>query len=161
MKIIEDAAIKIRTVLQTNLPAKLDTIDTERGDGIVLDDIAFFSITSYQLNEYFPRPAMFILGENTPFLEISTVGGKRKRMTYIMDLTVVVEDNDEERLQKKLWRYADGVERVLEADRRLGGTVHSIIIKDLLITSRGFTTSSAPTRAISLLAEIQQDYTID
>lgn len=156
---IEDVVTKIKTTLQASLPAKLDTIETERGDGVILDDIAFFSITRLQRDEYFVRPALFILGENTP-LTISTIGSNRKRATYRVELLVIVEDSDEERLQKKLWRYHAGIERVLDSDRRLGGTVHSITIIDLLIVGGSFKESATQERTMSLLAEVIEDYVI-
>ena len=156
---IEDVVTKIKTTLQASLPAKLDTIETERGDGIVLDDIAFFSITRLQRDEYFARPALFILGENTPFT-IVTIGGNRERAKYRIEMCVVVEDNDEERLQKKLWRYFEGIKRVLSLDRRLGETVHSIEVTDLLTFSNVFKESSTPERTIFLLTEVIEDYQI-
>ncbi|MGR3311205.1 MAG: hypothetical protein ACUZ77_10580, partial [Candidatus Brocadiales bacterium] len=57
---------KIKSLLETNLPTKLDEIETVRSDGIVLDDVAAYYVTNRLKDMIVSYPCIFILGEETP-----------------------------------------------------------------------------------------------
>lgn len=155
---LEDVVTNLKTTLQTSLPSKLDTIETERGDGIVLDDIAHFSITGFEKDDYFACPALFVLGEGTP-TSIEVMGNNKKRATHTIIVIIIVEDIHEETIYKKLLRYCEAVERIIFNDKRLGNTVHSALItKTAVIEGAKYTTTSSMQRAVGLVIEVIEDY---
>ena len=101
---LEDVVLKIKSILQTNLPTKLDTIETQRGDGIVLDDIASFFISRFQKDDAFARPAIFVIGEDTPIIDFRLGTAREIEAKHIIGIILIAEDADDDVLQKKMWR---------------------------------------------------------
>lgn len=134
---IEDVVRQIRTRLQQGLPQKLDAIELERGDGVVLDDVRSFLIQRTSVGQNRPRyPSLSILGE---FTAGSNALSRRRELRHKISIWVShrVVGPDTELLQIKLWRYVEAVERLLGADPTLGGKVI-----DSVITSHDFLDSA-------------------
>lgn len=122
---IEDIVNKIKSLLETNLPARLDEIELARNDGIVLNDIAAYYVIN-KLGDMIVRyPCIFILGEETP--SANRIGRKRE-WKHKTTIRVFSRDVDEEILQRKLWRYVEAVEKVLNKDITLAGAATYSVI---------------------------------
>ena len=119
----------LKTLLQNQLPAKLDQIELGRADGVTLEDIQSFFIelgsgspTSRQsggaarhLDARLGYPNVTILGEAT-----STSNAISRRRELKHEISVWITDRevspDSELAQTKLLYYAEAVERVLASD---------------------------------------------
>lgn len=122
---IEDIVNKIKLMLETNLPARLDEIEASRNDGIVLNDIAAYYVTNRLKDMLVSFPCIFILGEETP--SANRIGKKRDFRHRII-IRIFIRDVDEEILQRQLWRYMEAVEKVLNQDVTLGGVATYSVI---------------------------------
>ena len=89
---IEDVLGKLKTTLQTYLPARLDVIDSTRGGGIVLDDIASFHTTEYALDTYLNFPTLFLLGVTTDLKFLLKSSANYRDATHRITGIVIVSD---------------------------------------------------------------------
>lgn len=129
---IEDILRQIRALLQNQLPGKLDQIELERADGVILDDVESFLIQGGQKDGRTKYPSITILGEATT---ATNALSRRRELRHKISLWVTdrVVAPDSELAQTKLWRYVEAIERVLASDPTLGGKV-----VDLVITSHEY-----------------------
>ncbi|MFQ5956177.1 MAG: hypothetical protein ACE5KK_00195 [Candidatus Brocadiales bacterium] len=126
---IEDVVRQIKTLLQNNLPGKLDTIEAERGDGVVLDDIQSFLAERGHKDAGRMYPNITVSGLETSASNIlsSRRELRHKVLVEIADRAVSV---DTDLLQTRLWRYVEAVERVLGSNPALSGKVIDSAIVD-------------------------------
>lgn len=124
---IEDVVNKIKSILQANLPAKLAAIDTARGGGITLRGVANtdYFVAQIDMAKMVTFPALFILAVNTPAINMVA---QRREFNHVIDIKVLeryvaVDSRTTENLQRRLWRYIEAIEDILNSDLTLGGTV--------------------------------------
>ncbi|MFQ5863159.1 MAG: hypothetical protein ACE5IC_08545 [Candidatus Brocadiales bacterium] len=126
---IEDVVRQIKTLLQNNIPGKLDTIEAEKGDGVVLDDIQVFFVERGHKDAGRKYPNITVSGLET---SASNILSSRRELRH--KVSVEVADRavsvDTDLLQTRLWRYVEAVERVLGADTTLSGKVIDSAIVD-------------------------------
>ena len=104
----EAAVEEIRTLLENQLPAELDAIETEKSDGITLNDpVDYFFGERQTVNE-------------TPVVHVVPGSGSLQQSTRFMEndlsvsIFVTIKDNRPENLKKKIMRYVKAVQKVLE-----------------------------------------------
>lgn len=113
----------LEAYLQTNMAAKLDALDTEYTDSIVLEDPVtspsgrFAYVGAKNLQDIPSFPALYIVSPTSSAEPWEAYAGeqsiKSKPQAYV---GVVVLDPDEESLQLRLYRYARAItELLLEA----------------------------------------------
>lgn len=130
---IGNVADKLVTTLRTALPAKLDTLDTEYNDGIVLEDIPtdnFFISERQKLPGF---PLLCVIPEST---DLNPFSGEFRYSIEYHNLTLAIAltaNEDEDTLKKRALRTIRGVEEVLLSDRTLGGSVD-----DVLLIAKGY-----------------------
>jgi len=98
---------EVVTYLTTNLPAKLDTIDTQMGDSITTDDVAeWIRRDPSDIRALTLVPACFVVVPRS-----SIVNWRADVMTSNHDLWIylVARDSDPETLRKKIYRYGRGI----------------------------------------------------
>ncbi len=119
---IEDVVRQIKILLQNNMVSKLDTIEAERGDGVVLDDIQAIFIEQGNKDVMSLYPNITVSGLETT---ASNVLSSRRELKHEIMLEIAdrVVGADTDLLQTRLWRYVAAVERVLAADTTLTGKV--------------------------------------
>ncbi len=154
---IEDIVNKIKSLLETNLPAKLDAIEAARNDGIVLNNIAAYYVTNRLKDMIVNFPCIFILGEETP--SANRIGRKREFRHKII-IRIFIRDVDEEILQRQLWRYVEAVEKVLNQDVTLGGAaINSVITAHKY--NPAYKAGMLFVRDVSLLLEVDERYSVN
>ncbi len=119
-------ADKIKSQLQTSLPAKLTTLTTEYGDGLTLASIpnAHYVISERSKLPGFPLVA--IIAEDT---DIPADGEFRYNIEW-HSLTVAValmDNRDEDNMVRRVHRTLRGVEEVFLDNRTLNGSVADVI----------------------------------
>lgn len=126
---LEDITRQIKAILQNQLPAKLNQIELERADGVILEDVQSFFVQIWPEKAIrLKYPAIAILGlETTATNALSRRRELRHEVSvWIMD-RVVAPDSDLS--QTRLLRYVEGMERVLASDPTLGGKALDSILK--------------------------------
>jgi len=108
------------------LAAELDVQDADYGDGIALADIPDRDMHYGDANELPPPqnlPALYVIPRGYAASEyLFSV----KDVRHTMDVQVFVAHTDAPGLQKRLWRYARAVEKVIEDRVLTGGDVHDV-----------------------------------
>lgn len=107
-KLVEKAVTDVKAYLQTNLPAKLDALDTEYADGIMLDDIKAFYIAEQDVPE---TPALFVLASSSNLTERGH--DDRFDPRHRMTVGVMVNEQDTEKLRKRIYRYIRAIIELL------------------------------------------------
>jgi hypothetical protein len=116
------------THFQSCLPAKLDTLDTEYNDGIILEDVPnqYYYITEKQKMEGFPL--VCVIADNTDG-RVGTgeprYGIERHQLTIAVAL---VGNNTEEELERRTSRTLRGLQECIEDNRTLNCSVDYIDI---------------------------------
>ena len=114
--------------LQDNLPAKLNELDAEYNDGIVLEDIPNeFMFVSEKLNPP-GYPMLVIIAEGTdlnPFDGQSRYGIEHHELTIAIAL--ISRGEDEEFLKRRTMRTIRGIEEVLLENITLNNAVNDVI----------------------------------
>lgn len=103
---VEALVDAMKTYLNTNLPAKLDALDTEYTDTIVLDDIVNYYVGQRSAESVPEYPACFILATDTT---IGYWNNSTNEATHEVAISVLVLDPDAEVLQRKVYRYARAI----------------------------------------------------
>ena len=119
---IEDAMAGLQAIMEQDLPGFLATITAEWNDGIKLDPIAAYDWEELHKGGVRATPAALLMGieESDPVLR-----------DQIRDATIIVyliiTDRQKSALTKKLFRYADGLRRMLRSavNRTLRGKIIS------------------------------------
>ncbi|MCP4364528.1 MAG: hypothetical protein GY800_04445 [Planctomycetes bacterium] len=117
---LEDIVRQIQTLLQDQLPAKLDQIELERADGVTLEDVQSFFIQLSHKDARTKYPSITIIGEFT--VADNALSHMRELIHKVSIMTTVREVSpDIELAQVKLWRYIEAIERVIASDPTLNG----------------------------------------
>ncbi len=116
----EDIVGQIRTLLQNQLPAKLDQIELERADGVTLEDIQSFFIQQDHKDACTQYPNITIVGE---FTTSTNTLSRRRKLRHGVSIWVILREvsPDSNLAWTKLWRYVEAIERILTNDYTLGG----------------------------------------
>jgi hypothetical protein len=115
--------------VQSNLPAKLDALDIEYDDGIILEDIpSDFMFISEKVNP--PGfPIMAVLPEGTnmnPFDGQSRYGIEHSALTIAVAL--ISRGESEEELKRRTMRTVRGISEIFLDDRTMGNAVNDVIL---------------------------------
>jgi len=119
----------IKTHLQTNLPAKLDVLDAEYADGIVLQDVDNSNYYISEVRKLTGFPMITIIPERT---DAPSDGQYRYGIEYhfLKIATVVVQTaTKEDELTRRSGRYTRAVEEVLLDDTNLNCSVTDVVIE--------------------------------
>lgn len=161
---LEDVRDKVKTVLQTYLPAQLDVIDTARGGGIVLDDIASFHTTEFALDDFLQLPALLILAVRTNLEHLLRSSANYRDTTHTLNVIIIVSEVQNETLETRLLRYAQAVEQVLVTHNTLDDVSDLIIDTNVLRYGIGevkrFSTSQTFVQGMGIVVEVKERYTI-
>ncbi|HHT9118853.1 MAG TPA: hypothetical protein ACFYD1_09480, partial [Candidatus Hypogeohydataceae bacterium YC38] len=135
---LEDILRQIRTILQNQLPNKLDQIEQERADGVSLEDVQSFLIQTFpREGTHLKYPAIYLLGlETTGANAIS----RRRELRHPISIWVIdrVVSPDSELSQIRLLRYVEAVERILASDPSLGArAIDSVITRHVHLLKEG------------------------
>lgn len=119
---VEDIIKQIRTLLQNQLPAKLDRIELERADGVTLEDIQSFFVQPDHKDTCIKYPNITILGEAAT---ATNAPSHRRELRHRIYIWVIFREvfPDSDLAPAKLWRYVEAIERVLASNPTLGGRV--------------------------------------
>jgi hypothetical protein len=130
---LEDILKQIRALLQNQLPGKLDQMELERADGVIMEDVQSSIIelggdsitgrkgTGTGHPEGRPKyPSITVLGQAT---HVRSALSRRKEMTHRISIWITDREvsPDSELAQIKLCRYVEAIERILSNDPTLGG----------------------------------------
>lgn len=103
---VEALVDAIKAYMTTNLPAKLDALDTEYTDTIVLDDVVTWYVGQKSVESIPEYPAAFVLANdsNVEYWNATVSNGLHR-----VAISVIVLDADPEVLQRKCYRYARAI----------------------------------------------------
>lgn len=121
LALIEGAVNAIKDYLETNMGDKLDELDAEYDDGITLADIQ-----NYYLAETLAIPAMpaiYVLGDRT---EPEAEGPTHIKAAHYISVAVMVTDNDNETLRKRLYRHVRAIVELLREGREDGTITYAV-----------------------------------
>lgn len=121
---IETIVNEIKTVMVSDLSAKLAAVTTEMGDSLSLPDINALNIYTVEKKFIQNYPAMLIIPISTDIEEQFS----EKDLTHEVVVSVAVTGTTEEDTTNRLFRYLEGVKRVLENNRRLNNKAQNIEI---------------------------------
>lgn len=129
---IEEVIDALKTTLVANLATKLDTIDSEHGDTINLEDIPSDRIFTYGEHLLPTVPAVVLLAQGSPPDQmISGTAYKPNDFTHTIFVICIVGDTNKENLNRKSFRYLDALWRIIKDNPDFGRTqVIDTIITD-------------------------------
>lgn len=123
LTLTEAAVDAVKAYLDANLSAKLDTLDAEYNDGIVLADIAGTYVAEQSL-ESVPRfPALFILGDG---MDVQRWTPDYTEAAHRLLIGVIVLDQDVENLRRRMYRYMRAVWELLTEARAAAAFMYAI-----------------------------------
>lgn len=113
--LVETAVVMIKEKLQADLPAALTDIRVNRDDAFVTmepprDYFIFEKAKGYR------TPAVFIIGDRIDFMK-ERRGANHINAAVRVNITVLVEDKDAERITTKAYRYQAALHQVLDQVR--------------------------------------------
>jgi len=121
LKDVEAVADAIKAELEANLPSKLDAIDVEKADQIVLEDVASYYVCD--VSETPCYPFVLILAEPTALaLETQKSGQEDDRILVVVTVAnseALNGESVEETLFRKVARTLRGIQEVLEENPNL------------------------------------------
>ena len=101
LKTMEAAVTASATALSiSNIGTRLDLLDTEFGDGIILTDIK--RVYTAEVKDVPEYPSLFILGEDSVPNQTTFT---HYRFKNNLTLVILATDQDPEKLRKRLYRY--------------------------------------------------------
>lgn len=121
-------ADRVVAQLQTSLPAKLNSLDTEYNDGIVLEDVPNARMFVAERAKLPAPPFLVVLPDGT---DAHPTDGRSRYDIETHDLTVSVAaggNMDEDRLKRISGRYARAVEEVFIDNRTLSASVEDVVV---------------------------------
>ncbi|MDO8136894.1 MAG: hypothetical protein Q6354_04565, partial [Candidatus Brocadiales bacterium] len=132
---LEDILRQIRTLLQNQLPGKLDQIELERADGVTLEDIQSF-FTQPQRDGRVRYPSITIIGEAAT---ATNALSRRRELRHKISVWVTSREvsPDSELAQTKLRRYVEAIERILASDPTQGGIAIDSVISSHVYPFKG------------------------
>lgn len=119
--LMEKAVDDVKDCLETGMESKLDELDTEYGDGIMLVDIkSWYVAEQVAIPEY---PSIFVLGDYT---EVDGETAGMMRSVNHLRVIVFISDQNLENLRRRLYRYVRAVVELLIAARSSEGWGYAI-----------------------------------
>jgi len=116
LTLIEGVVDAVKSYLTTDMPAKLNALDSEYDDGIVLDDIKTYYIAEVQaIPEY---PSIFLLGDD---VDILGEGGNWLKSGNNLDIIIFVGDQNTTDLRRRIYRYVRALIELLITARTSQG----------------------------------------
>ena len=127
LTLIEGCIDAIKDFLNTNMGAKLDDLDTEYDDGITLGDIvAYYKAETLAIEA---MPAIYVLGDRTvPEAE----GPTHIKAAHYIKIIVLVTDQSNENLRKRLYRYIRAIVELMREARDDATFANAAIVFDTL-----------------------------
>ena len=122
---VADAVV---TQLKNSLPTKLNTLDTEYDDGIVLRDIP---PTHYFISEQLKPPGFPLVQVTPDRTDMNPFNGENRYNIEYQHLKVAIalsENVSEDILTRKLGRTLRGAEEVFLENRTLSASVDDVIV---------------------------------
>ena len=118
---IEEVIDALKTTFVANLPAMLNTIDAEHGDGITLEDIPTDRIFTYGEQSLPTVPAIVLLAQGSPPDQmISGTNRSPNDFTHSIYVICVIDDTNQENLTRRSFRYLDALWRIIKGTPGLG-----------------------------------------
>ena len=125
LTLAEGLVDEVDTYIQANIAAKLSALDTEYGDGITLAVPAAYHIAEKALKSIQTYPVLYILVEATEF---DAYTPDNVDAAHDLVVGVIALDQDDENLQRRLYRYARAVwELLVEAEFAAGSNFNLAI----------------------------------
>lgn len=112
LTLMEGSINAVKNYLEANMAAKLDVLDAEYDDGIELADVV-----AYYLSETLAVPAMpaiYVLGNRS---ETEAEGPTHIKASHYITVVMLVTDNVNETLKKRLYRHVRAVVELLREAR--------------------------------------------
>lgn len=110
--LVESACDAIIDQLKAALPAALVDIRANRGDNLVtMEPPRDYFV--YPKAKGYRTPAVFVIGDRIDFLKAQK-GANHVNAAVRVNVTVLVEDKDAERLMRKSYRYQAAMHQVLD-----------------------------------------------
>lgn len=108
----ESAVNLIISTLKANIAAALADIRINRNDNTISMEVPkdYFI---YPKAQGYKAPAVFVIGDNIDFRK-RELGANHINCTIRVNLTVLVEDRDADRITKKAYRYQSALSEVLD-----------------------------------------------
>lgn len=116
---VEPILDQVKSILESNLSTKLDEIDSEWSD-FELDDISDYFIGEMGLISQYP--AIELIPVDSPGEEFTTVSVKCTHRVAVR-IWATDDQNDRERLSRRIYRYQRAVTEVLKEDDNLNSYV--------------------------------------
>ena len=110
--LVETAVDAIIGKLKTDLPAALADVRLNRGDNLVTME-APRDYYMYPRAKGYRAPAVFVIGDRIDFQK-DRKGANHVNAAIRVNVSVLVEDKDAERLMRKSYRYQAAVHQVLD-----------------------------------------------
>lgn len=116
----EDLLYDVKNYIDTNLGTYLTGIETDKDDGIQLDDIKRYDVGDIDPYAFNQHPACLFNPDEVAYEELS-IGSDNLRMSIL--ITIVVKGGKSTNLTIKAMRYAAAVRQCINADKTAGGTI--------------------------------------
>ncbi len=121
----EEVENEVKALLESELPARLDEIDADKNDGLVLADPAEYYIGRWHKNHPHKLPAIFIGGSVSTQEET----GLKYKWIHTIDITLELKESDIGLGQKLAKRYGKGIFLVFAAKHQLSQKVISANVR--------------------------------
>ena len=110
----------IKAALVAGLPAKLDALDAEYADGIVLADPEAYYVSERELESIHGDAAVAILGDSWAAQPGQYDAGGCINPVHEVRVAVVAFDVDQETLRRRIFRYVRAIFEVIDAEHATG-----------------------------------------
>jgi len=111
---------QMESILSLGLSTKLDALDTEYDDGIVLEDpILYFKGRKFQVSQ---TPAVILWPDSAPGDEYASEDSLKLEYR-IISYIVISSETDAEKMWIRIFRYLRGMTEVIRATHNLEGAV--------------------------------------
>ena len=132
---IEEVENEVKTILQSDLPARLNEIDADKNDGLTLTDPTVYYLGRWHKNHPHKLPAVFIGG----LVSTQEETGSKYTWAHTIDVVLEIKESSTEKGQKLAKRYGKAVFLVFTTKHQLNNKVISANVKRIDV---GFTEAS-------------------
>ena len=141
--VTESTVTMIRSHIKANIAAALAAVRVERADQKVTTEPPQDYFV-YERAHGFKTPCVFIIVSNGDLMK--SRGPNSIMATLRVNISVVVEDRDQDRLSLKAWRYQDALFEVLDNTQIVssGGDVKLTVVPQSFSYSPSFTADNDP-----------------
>ncbi len=120
-------ADQVNTTLKTYLPAKLNTLDTEYNDGIVLEDIPNDNYFIAELQKRPSYPLLCTIPDRTDQVPFSGEASYEIEYHYLTLALALTANSGEDVLKRRVTRTLRAIGEVLDTYFTLGDTVEEVL----------------------------------